>query len=109
MYCLYGYYLIYAAAPSPTHSSQPEVSLSPVAEGTPTEKEQQEVAMLWAMEETTTPRRWDEEKELDYSQMSRKREEELASKTGEDWATFSETVTATSSTHRWCSSYSLAS
>ena len=50
----------------------------------PTEKEQQEVAMFWAMEEANVPRSWDEEKELDYSQVSRKREGEQTAKTGEE-------------------------
>ena len=72
------------------------MSLPPGAEAAPTEKEQQEVAILWAMEETATPRRWDEEQELDYSQVSRKREEEVASKTGEDWGTSNKSAVATS-------------
>ena len=42
----------------------------------PSEKEQQQMALLWAMEEVNSPKGWDEEEELDYSAVSRRREEE---------------------------------
>lgn len=42
----------------------------------PSEKEQQQMALFWAMEEVNSPKGWDEEEELDYSAVSRRREEE---------------------------------
>ena len=41
----------------------------------PSEKEQHQMALLWAMEEVNSPKGWDEEEELDYSAVSRRREE----------------------------------
>ena len=42
----------------------------------PSEKEQQQMALLWEMEEVNSPKGWDEEEELDYSAVSRRRVEE---------------------------------
>ena len=41
----------------------------------PSEKEQHQMALLWAMEEVNSPKGWEEEEELDYSAVSRRREE----------------------------------
>ena len=41
----------------------------------PSEKEEQQMALLWAMEEVNSPKGWDEDEELDYSAVSRRREE----------------------------------
>ncbi len=35
-----------------------------------------QVAMFWAMEEANSPTGWDEERELDYAEASRRREEQ---------------------------------
>ncbi len=34
-----------------------------------------QVAMFWAMEEANSPRGWDDEQELDYTEVSRRKEE----------------------------------
>ena len=35
----------------------------------PTEEEQERMAMFWAMEEVNAPKGWDDDKELDYSEV----------------------------------------
>lgn len=42
----------------------------------PTEEEQERMAMFWAMEEVNAPKGWDEDKELDYSEVQVSRLEE---------------------------------
>jgi len=37
------------------------------------------MALFWAMEEANSPKGWDEEKELDYSEVVRRREEQKES------------------------------
>ena len=49
----------------------------------PSEQEQQQMALFWAMEEANSPKGWDEEKELDYSEVVRRREEQKESSKSE--------------------------
>ena len=43
----------------------------------PSQHEQDQVALFWAMEEANNQRGWDEEKEIDYTELSRKQEDRV--------------------------------
>ena len=49
--------------------SSPSPSLPP-----PSQDEQERMARLWALEESTSPKSWEDEQELDYTELAKKRE-----------------------------------